>query len=176
MSASAVQSSLFETADPSWIDDVDGSYRYLLGHRFAEGPTVLWGLLNPSKAVAGKHDPTTRRIEGYSDRWGFGRWLLVNPMAYRETDPDMVADAVRRGIDVVGPRNREVIGHALEEATAVVVGWGADAGRFPAVDEFVTQLRSTKRLLWCIGMTKSSAPMHPVRRPYGSPQLWNPHK
>jgi hypothetical protein len=79
-------------------------------------------------------------------------------------------------VDVIGPRNREVIAAALEEATAVVVGWGANAWRFPAVDEFITQLRASRHLLWCIGTTVTGDPMHPVRRPYGPPQIWNPQK
>jgi hypothetical protein len=48
-----------------------GTYRYELWRRWAEGPHVLFVMLNPSTADAVTDDATIRKCIGYAKRWGY---------------------------------------------------------------------------------------------------------
>jgi hypothetical protein len=65
-----------------------GRFRYRLGRRWAEGPTVAFVLLNPSAADAYSDDPTVRRCVDFARRWGYGALAVVNLYAYVATDPE----------------------------------------------------------------------------------------
>ena len=49
-----------------------GTYRYSLTREWAEGPRLLFVMLNPSTADAEADDPTIRKCIGYAQREGFG--------------------------------------------------------------------------------------------------------
>ena len=88
-----------------------GRFRYRLGRRWGEGPTIAFVLLNPSTADDQRDDPTIRRCIGFARRLGFGGLEVVNLYAYVATDP---AELRRVGY-LVGDEND---GHMLEAVRA----------------------------------------------------------
>jgi hypothetical protein len=71
-----------------------GRYRYRLWRRWADGPTVLFVMLNPSTADADVDDPTIRRCIGFARSWGAGALEVVNLYAWRATQPAELKAAV----------------------------------------------------------------------------------
>jgi SagB-type dehydrogenase family enzyme len=59
-----------------------GTFRYRLGRRWAEGPTVGFVLLNPSTPDAEVDDQTVRRCIRFAQRDGYGGLEVVNLFAY----------------------------------------------------------------------------------------------
>lgn len=144
-------------------------YRYALARRWAAGRAVVWIMLNPSTADAGRDDATIRRCVGYTKRWGFASMLVLNLCAVRCTDPRML----RRHTDPVGPDNDAIITAALtslspagEDIGRVIVAWGNHAGN-PAIRGRDVHVARLVRRVWgaplCLALTASGRPAHPLR-------------
>lgn len=143
-------------------------YRYHLWRQWREltasAGFVLWLMLNPSSATELVLDPTLTRCKGFTQRFGFSRFEVVNLYALRSTDPK----ALLAEPDPVGPSNDLVIRACMEKATVIVVGWGA----FPMAANRarrVVELAEGKQL-HCLGTTKDGHPRHPLYLP-GSAEL-----
>lgn len=132
-----------------------GRYRYELTRRWADGPTVLWIMLNPSTADAAEDDPTIRRCIGFSKRDGFGSLTVVNLYAYRATDPK----ALFAVADPEGPENWWHIQRAVRSSDAVVFAWGAIQG---PTDRHVWHGGALIPSPLCLGVTKAGHPRHPL--------------
>jgi hypothetical protein len=142
-----------------------GTYRYELSREWQDGEgSVLFIMLNPSTADANANDPTIRRCMGFARAWGCRRLEIRNLFAYRATDPaDMVAAHMRR-VDIVGPENNRSIEVAASEARNdyVIVAWGAHRlADFRGRDV----LELFRRPPFCLGVSKSGAPKHPLYIP-----------
>ena len=135
--------------------------------------TLLWGMLNPSKAGEEDDDPTIRKTVGFGKRWGFGRIVAVNLNPIVSTDP---WDLPRfSGIDM---ENRAIIQQWMGIADMVVAAWGSQpraVARTIALSELIHLFRSIAPVpLYCIGRTvNGDAPLHPSRAPYtDAPVMW----
>lgn len=144
-----------------------GDYRYTLWRQAAGKPAVpwvLWVMLNPSTADASVDDPTIRKVRGFSERWGFGRFVVVNLYALRSTDPK----ALWSHPAPVGPSNDWVISQLITQGPgAIICAWGAHAKR-ERVDEVTTliYIRSNGIPVQSLGLTKSGMPKHPLMLSY----------
>jgi hypothetical protein len=143
-----------------------GNYRYQLWRRWSAGPELLWILLNPSTADAEHDDATIRKCIGFSRRWDYGGLRVINLFAYRATAPaDLLAAS-----DPVGPENDAVI-RSLRTRECIVA-WG-NHGDFH--DRAVQVLKMLRRPVFCVGITASGQPKHPVRLSYSTPrQVYSP--
>lgn len=134
-------------------------YRYLLGREWADGPTAVFVMLNPSTADALHDDPTIRRCIGYAQAWDCGALMVANLYAWRATDPDDLWTAD----DPVGPENDAHLyaaAHIAAESGGPLVGaWGANAkaDRIAAV----LNLPGMDRLT-ALAVTKAGQPRHPL--------------
>lgn len=144
----------------------DDVYRYEVGHRFDTGPVVGFVGINPSTAVAGKPDATTRKWTGFAKRWGFGGWVAVNPFAYRSTDVTRLMSAR----DPIGPRNDELIREAFGPVTEIVVCWGnpPSVKLMPRLVALTKVLGAFGKPLRCVGRTTLGNPRHLLMEPYSS--------
>lgn len=134
--------------------------------------TALFGLLNPSKAGEKEDDPTVRKTVGFGRRWGFGRVVMVNLNPIVSTNPWELPPW--NGIDML---NRAIIQQWMGEAELVVAAWGSQPSAIarrialPALIYLFRQIAPVR--LYCIGKTKSGAPLHPSRAPYtDTPMVW----
>lgn len=154
-----------------------GTYRYRLRREIepllGQG-NVLVCMLNPSTADAEQDDPTIRKLIGFCRRMAAppARFTVVNAFAYRATDPRVLLDAYKRGVDVVGPDNDKHIDWARHGASRVIVAWGgmhkALRWRIPEVMRLLGEGES-----W--GSTADGMPRHPLMLSYSTAlQRWAP--
>ncbi len=89
------------------------AYRYVLYKSASdtETPSVLWIMLNPSTADQNRDDPTVRKCQGFSRKWGFQAVTVVNLFAFRSTDPKGICLSVNS--DPIGPDNRDTLDMGL---------------------------------------------------------------
>lgn len=145
------------TAPHRWAEiSEDGSYRYLLGRRWTEGPECVFIMLNPSTADGTEDDPTIRRCISIAKKFGCGSLLVGNLYAFRATAP---ADLWKAAEPTGGDRNTQALAELLNRGTVVISAWGAHA-RQTRVDE-VFRLPRADRLM-ALGFTESGAPRHPL--------------
>lgn len=138
----------------------DGTFRYWLGRRWADGSVCVFCMLNPSKADHLVDDPTARRCVGFARSWGCGGLFIINLYALRATDPA----ALWKHSDPVGPENDRWLTDYAELADRqgwpLIAAWGANArtGRVAAVLDLpgMDQMQH-------LGLTKAGAPRHPSR-------------
>lgn len=137
-----------------------GRYRYLLGRRWGSGPHCRFVMLNPSTADAARDDPTIRRCIGFAQREGFGGLEILNLFAFRATRPaDLVAAP-----KPVGARNPARLKAAILEAkdTPLILGWGAHKFAEAKGLAFTKNAARCGAALWCLGVSQSGAPRHPL--------------
>lgn len=140
--------------DRSAVISPCGAYRYRLGRRWGEGPSVLWICLNPSTADATRDDPTLRRLIGFSRAWGYGGLRLGNLFALRSTDPH----ELYRAPDPIGPDNDDHLRAMAGGVSLIVAAWGNHGivrGRGRVVRSMFPGMK-------VLGLTKIGEPRHPL--------------
>ncbi len=157
--------------DTSHVISPCEAYRYVLYRRWAEGgKTLLWVLLNPSRAEATVRDQTDKKGVGFSKLWGFNAYRFVNLFAYRSTKTHGVTDV---GLaKAIGPENDHWLDLMIAEHEHVMLAWGGSIpklvnARVPAVAEILARHH---RKAWCLGLTDTGQPKHPVMLGYDTPR------
>lgn len=139
-----------------------GLYRYRLTRRWAEGPAVLFVMLNPSTADATADDPTIRRCIGFAKREGMPAIEVVNLFAFRATKPEDLVKAC----DPVGPANDHHIVEAAGGAGRIIAAWGKSVPRrFGTRPGVVCRLltKSATSPIYCLGKPgEGPAARHPL--------------
>ncbi len=163
----------------SALISLDGRCRWWLTRRWQkEGARVCWVMLNPSTADASADDPTLRRCIHFSRSWGYGGLVVVNLYPFRTPDPRelrRLAAWEKHGPDYATRddmlSNAQVVRRtALQverEGGIVVAAWGAGAWDEGWVEHVVEQLErdvAHPPTLYCLGVTSSGAPKHPLAR------------
>lgn len=140
----------------------DRLYRYLLARVWnTHAPTLVVGMLNPSKAGAKDTDPTINRVVGFARRDHYGGVLIWNAGAFIATSPRDLC----RAEDPVGPRNYEAIRAAVEApvSSRIVVAWGRPSNkRIWHMTDRAWFEAAYDHLLWSFGTTKQGHPRHPL--------------
>jgi hypothetical protein len=157
--------------DCSWaVASPDDTYRYLLCRRWnPRQPLDLYVMINPSTARHDRADPTMKKCYGFSRRRGAGGFLIGNLFAYSTPYVNMLQQAHRQGLDIVGPRNASLIAWARYMMTGkTIVAWGR-------VPPKLRGLAITKAEAWpdtlCFGYTKDGFPCHPLMLAYDTPLI-----
>jgi hypothetical protein len=133
----------------------DKVYRYSLTRVWDRNrPRICFVMLNPSAADETQDDPTIRRCIRFSDSWGHGSIVVVNLFAYRTHDPRILKSAS----DPVGEDNDAHVSNAILSADKTIVAWGVHAH----ANEQVRSVLSRVETPYCLGVTKSGAPKHPL--------------
>lgn len=149
-----------------------GRYRYRLGREWADGPTAVFVMLNPSTADALRDDPTIRRCLGYARAWGCGALVVTNLYAWRATDPAELWTAS----DPVGTDNDKYLSQAATLAAdchgPLIAAWGANAR--PDRIDAVYSIPGMGRLS-ALAITKDGQPRHPLYLKADlTPRIWVP--
>lgn len=131
-------------------------YRFALGRAWAEDlPTLVFVMLNPSRADERRDDPTIRRCVKLAAGWGYGSVVVVNLFALRACSPA----ALRESRDPVGPGNDAWI-RTMSARGDVVAAWGVH-GSYRRRARAVLDLLDG-RPVRCLGTTKHGHPRHPL--------------
>lgn len=122
--------------------------------------TLLFILLNPSKADAIETDPTIDKLMKYGRREGAHRLSVVNLFAYRETNSRLLTGLHALGTDLIGPENNRYILERVSNADMTVCGWGNE-GLLGGRQEQVLKILATAELL-CFKRNRNGTPIHPL--------------
>ena len=145
-----------------------GKYRYWLERGEAGAPYVAWVLANPSTADVSVDDPTVRKARGFTERWGYKRFVFVNVFAFRSTDPK----GLRGAKDPVGPLNENHIREVVEHSAMIVLAWGnaiIKPLRHHATRTKVLVQSLAFKPPMCLGYTADRQPRHPLMLAYSTP-------
>ena len=110
-------------------------YRFALWRRWAEGPQVLFVMLNPSTADEDHDDPTIRRCIGFARSWGFAALAVGNLFAWRCSSPADLRSCPRP----VGGSNDKWLLRLQASSVMTVAAWG-NHGRLLGRSETVRAL------------------------------------
>ena len=104
--------------------DQQRKYRYALWLKWADRPTVVFVLLNPSYADGHTLDNTARACRDFAINLGFGGMEMVNAFPIIGTKPaQALAHPLRDGEDD-GKVNLRHVRAALQRANRVILGFG----------------------------------------------------
>lgn len=135
------------------------TYRYQLARIWdRDVPPMVFVLLNPSTADAFVADPTITRCLGFARREHAGGLVVVNLFALRSTDPAVLA----HHDNPIGHSNDRFLLEAVQDAAAVIAGWGVHGqlgGRGRAVVDLLAEHGVD---LKCLGRNQGGSPKHPL--------------
>lgn len=151
------QSDLFPAEERHAILSKCGQYRYALRRRWAKSPSMIFVMLNPSKADAEIDDPTIRKCRHFAKAFGYNGFIAVNLFAFRATSP---AD-MKRAADPVGCENDTWLRYVLGFDTLRIAAWGKH-GTFIDRDRFVQRIGFP---MHCLGINGDGTPRHPLYLP-----------
>jgi hypothetical protein len=163
--------------EAAWaVTSPDDAYRYVLGRMWHPGlPYWLFCMLNPSTARV-KDDPTITKLRGFVSRHRGGGFMVVNTMAYSETQPKELALAAKNGIDVIGEHNGAVIAWAIDAVVAGrrVAAWGkvppsVRGASAPCRAVFLSHGVAGSPEPECFGTNEDGSPCHPLYLGYDTP-------
>lgn len=132
-------------------------YRYALWRKWADGPRVLFVMLNPSTADETVNDPTIVRCIEFATSWGFGSLAVGNLFAYRTPSPALLKIAA----EPIGPRNDHWLQKLKTDSTLAIAGWGNHGnhlGRRGAVLKLIPGFHH-------LGLNQTGEPRHPLYIP-----------
>ena len=108
-----------------------------------------------------------RRIRGYSMKWGYNGFMMLNAFAFRATDPREMAAAA----DPVGPDNDKWLLSETAKADRVFCCWGTHAKLGGRQEHLLELLRD--RPLYYLRLTSGGFPSHPLYLPGDlEPRRW----
>jgi hypothetical protein len=157
------------------------TYRYDLTRRWSGKPKSggldVWVMMNPSLADDTRDDQTVRNCTAFSQRDGAPGLRIINLIAYIETQPRLLLDAVLDDVDIVGPDNdkawvRAFIGAKTRTGGRLIFAWGATPFILDREvrEIFLHQRDAIEKMAAahaiepvCLGYTASSSPRHPSR-------------
>jgi hypothetical protein len=125
-------------------------------------------MLNPSIADHNHDDPTIRRTIHFTHSWGFAGLTVVNLYPIRTPQPANCrrwarSRTARRALQ----RNAAIVADEAKRATLVVAAWGRcawDADWIEAIIESIAARRKQTADFYCLGLTNSGYPKHPLAR------------
>lgn len=154
----------------------DGKYRYRLERDLGwDGKTAAFIMVNPSTADAEVDDATIRKLVGFSQRLGFGRFIVGNKFAWRATD----VSELKTAADPVGPDNDAWLSRIFVDADIHIMAWGP-LGKLPP--KLRSRFKDIRRMaamsgtpLYCLGTSQDGQPRHPLMLAYDTPLAqWQP--
>ncbi|MEM8504825.1 MAG: DUF1643 domain-containing protein [Cyanobacteria bacterium P01_D01_bin.1] len=141
------------------VFDQTGQYRYRLGRRWqAEGKSVAFVMLNPSRADANRDDPTLRACMQFACCWEYAALSVVNLFGYRTPYPQ----ALKQVADPIGHDNDRYLLQAVEAADRVVLAWGNWGGLVGRDRAILTLLAPYQSKLTYLQLNRSGQPRHPL--------------
>ena len=129
-------------------------YRYALTRRWAEGPQVLFLMLNPSTADETEDDPTIGRCVDFAKSWGFGSLAVGNLFAFRTPSPALLVKAA----EPVGADNDHWLGKLQGSASLTIAAWG-NHGTFRQRGKAVARTLVSPHIL---RLNRTGQPGHPL--------------
>ena len=134
------------------------TYRYEL-HRIwdAEGPKIMFLMLNPSTANETIDDRTVSRCINYAQEWGYGGLLIGNLFSYRSRYPEKLFCPD----DPIGPLNNFHLKEMSKRCERVICAWG-NSSLIKKLNFDISKLNDIKAPLFYLEKMKDGTPKHPL--------------
>ena len=142
--------------------DASGKHRYLLTRNLLpdSNKTVLFIMLNPSKANEEDNDPTIKRCMDFARLWGYGLLKVVNLFSYIETDADKLKEHPQ--CELFDDKTNEYIKDSVIGSDKIIVAWGNNVIKI-GVDRVLELAEMIKgKSVFCLSKNKSGQPKHPL--------------
>jgi hypothetical protein len=156
----------------------DRTHRFILARGPAVAPYVLFIGLNSSDADEEAEDPTTGRLNSFTQSWQFVHWQIANLSAFISSDPRRLRNRPQ-DVGIVAQENW-YLSRAIEGATLIVPCWGAGVRHFGKVQavrrpqQVLALCSGHEHKLRCFGRTKDGHPKHPLYLLKSTPlQYWS---
>ena len=128
--------------------------------------TIAFIGVNPSTADAENDDPTIRKCWGFTERWGYDGFIMLNLFAFRATDPGTLK---RITCDPVGPRNNEFLAQFARRCDKTILMYGNNGTLYGRDLEVLSLLRTPEtRPLYCLKQNRTGTPAHVLYLPNDS--------
>ena len=153
--ASSIPAVVSSASDAAFSSD--GLYRWWLRRRWQVGSDCLLFVgLNPSRADAGRDDPTLRRLMGFARLWGYSELVVLNLFGRVSPSPA----ALKRVRDPIGAENditlqQWFLAWSQNPRIDLWCGWGANGAHGQ---------RSAKGVLETRGVAKSKDRKRQIKR------------
>jgi hypothetical protein len=169
---------IFDFHAARWKNGNEPLYRFALW-RTVEQPSlfndrarqwIAFAGLNPSKAGATVDDPTINVCRGYTQRWGYGGFFMINKYAWRETDSQRLYQVT----DPIGEHNDHVLRWVASRVALIVACWGNNAPRPTRARQVCEIFDRAGRPPQVLRLTNGGHPHHPLRLPGTlKPSAWS---
>lgn len=137
-------------------------YRYELVRRWAQGPILLFVMLNPSTADEFQNDPTVGRCQQRALQMSYGAFAVANLFALRSTDPAALLSAA----DPIGRRNDAAIRRLCLAAESVICAWGNHRAIGNRAADVLQLIRQAGHEPKALKLNRDGSPAHPLYLPY----------
>lgn len=149
-------------------------HRLILWRRWGHGDLCVFMMLNPSTADASVDDATSRKCEGFAERWGYDGFVIVNVFTYRATDPtDLLKHVHTLPREANDPTAEVYLDHAIayagERKAPFVCAWGATLSGVEHFSDLFAKVLLAPITRHALKVTKSGHPGHPLYIPYETP-------
>lgn len=143
-----------------------GTRRVSLYRRWGEGERWLYVGLNPSTAGTYHDDQSTRKMRGFAERNGAGRYEVRNLFDLRATDPKELYGKTLRQLQ--RPDNLSLIIAAARDATRVLCIWGRHGSLHGQAARLLEMFASrlSMRKLYALRVNADGSPAHVLMLPY----------
>ena len=115
--------------------------------------------MNPSTADETVDDPTVKKEIGFSQRWGYGKYIKTNVTPYRSTNPNNID---YKSLNEFAYENLITILDWARCVDCVVACWGNNEGLKEWADQVYRALIIQKTEIFCLGKNNNGSPKHPL--------------
>lgn len=151
---------------------VEGIFRHRLDRWWGPVGRVGWLMLNPSSAGAEEDDPTIRKVTGFSARWGFQGFTVINFCDLVLTDPS----GLHLSAAPCSNRNRDVIDSVAGDVELLICAWGCETVVRRMVKRGMDPMDTVRRIraahpslpIECLGTSPTGCPYHPLMLAYAT--------
>lgn len=122
--------------------------------------TIMFCGMNPSQADDQVSDPTVTREMNFSKSWGYTRYIKVNVLDWRATNPSDLPPDPR---EACSRENLTAITRHADESEEIVLAFGRMKKIYhPIIDEIVAICRASGKPLVCLGKNADGSAKHPL--------------
>lgn len=155
------------------IRNLEHNARFILGKKGINNLVVVG--VNPSIATIDNLDQTSKRIDSYSEKHGYGGWLLINLYPQISTNVDLM-DKVKNE-ELIRLNLKYIESVLCEKDITLVAAWGEAIEWRKYLKDCYKDIDSIAKKYnhkWhCFELTKYSHPCHPLMRRKGFRLLEN---
>ncbi len=121
--------------------------------------TIMWIGMNPSTADETVDHPTVKKEIGFSQRWGYGKYIKTNIIPYGSTNPNKIDYKL---LNKFAYENLTTILNLARNVDCVLACWGRNNKLKQWANQVYNVLTIQKTEIFCLGKNRDGSPKHPL--------------